>query len=379
MEVCAVCSTEVLDNSTICPVCGTPPGSKAPTIGDIPAAAAEKIISLTKSEPHFVSGTVLAFRYRIVTVLGRGGMGEVYRADDLKLNQSVALKFLRAEKGSAAIEQERLRQEVRLARQISHPNVCRVFDLGEIDGHSFLCMEHIDGEDLASLLRRIGRLAVDKALEIARQVAAGLAAIHDGGLLHRDLKPGNVMIDGRGRARIADFGLAVVMEEVGRGRKAGTPAYMAPELRLGAAASVQSDLYALGLVSYEMLIGRPVFTSGEPPALPEGIAEQIDARAGTILRSCLDPIPALRPSSALHVVATLTGETPWGLAVSHGLAPTATAPLLDLGRLPAPGLLFLGRDAELARPAAFPFRLLRRRRRPSRNHGNRRARPDAPL
>ena len=349
MEVCAVCSTEVLDDSTICPVCGTPAGTKAPTLCDIPTAAAEKTIPRAKSEPHFVSGTVLASRYRIVTTLGRGGMGEVYRADDLKLNQSVALKFLRAAKGSASIEQERLRQEVRLARQISHPNVCRVFDLGEIDGHSFLCMEHIDGEDLASLLRRIGRLPVDKALEIARQVAAGLAAIHDGGLLHRDLKPGNVMIDGRGRARITDFGLAVVMDEVGRGRKAGTPAYMAPELRLGAEASIQSDLHALGLVTYEMLVGRPVFTNGEPPALPDGIAEQIDARIRTILRSCLEPTPALRPPSALHVVAALTGEAPWTLAVSHGLAPAATAPLLDLGRLPTPGPLFLGRDAELAR------------------------------
>ena len=347
MEVCAVCSTEILDDSTICPACGTPSGSKAPTICDIPTAAAETV-PIAGSEPRFIAGTVLASRYRIVAALGRGGMGEVYRADDLALNQSVALKFVRPEKGSAA-ELARLRQEVRLARQISHPNVCRVFDLGEVDGQSFLCMEHIDGEDLASLLRRIGRLPVDKALEIARQVAAGLAAIHDGGLLHRDLKPGNVMIDGRGRARITDFGLAVVIDEVGRGRKAGTPAYMAPEQRLGAEASVQSDLFSLGLITYEMLAGGPPQQSAEPPALPESIAEQVDVRIRTILRSCLEPNPVLRPSSALRVAAALTGETPLTIAVSHGLSPLGTAPLLDLGRLPTPGLLFLGRDAELAR------------------------------
>jgi len=141
---------------------------------------------------------MLGGRYRIVGLLGRGGMGEVYRADDLKLGQAVALKFLPAVVESDAERLQRFLNEVKIARQISHPNVCRVYDVGEVDGHHYLSMEYVDGEDLAHLLRRIGRLPGDKAVQIARQLCAGLAAAHDKGVLHRDLKPANVMLDGEG-------------------------------------------------------------------------------------------------------------------------------------------------------------------------------------
>lgn len=321
MTACAGCSAEVPDGSTICPACGAPPASEAPTVCDLPTAALVECGS-HEGRPRFAAGTVLASRYRIVTALGRGGMGEVYRADDLKLNQTVALKFLPRERAFDAGALARLQQEVRLARQISHPSVCRVFDLAEIDGQSFLCMEYIDGEDLASLLRRIGRLPVDKALEIARQVAAGLATIHDGGLLHRDLKPGNVMIDGRGRARITDFGLAVLAGEVSAGRQAGTPSYMAPEQHAGHEASPQTDLYAFGLVVYEMLAGHPAWSAKggpERPVLPASVAEGVDTRIRTILLRCLESAPRQRPSSALQVLAALTGKDLLALAVDDGL------------------------------------------------------------
>ena len=137
-------------------------------------------------------------------------MGEVYRAEDLKLNQGVALKFLPVAMHDDETARERFYQEVRLAREISHANVCRVFDIGELDGRLFLTMEYVDGEDLASLLRRIGQFPQAKGLDIARQMCAGLAAAHDHGVLHRDLKPGNIMLDGRGRVRITDFGLAAL-------------------------------------------------------------------------------------------------------------------------------------------------------------------------
>jgi serine/threonine protein kinase len=150
----------------------------------------------------FTPGMILADRYRIVALVGRGGLGEVYRADDLKLGQPVALKFLPAALERDAAARDRLLVEVRSARSVSRPNVCRVYDVGDVAGRAFLTMEYIDGEDLASLLRRIGKLLAAKALEVARQLCAGLAAAHDQGLLHRDLKPANVMIDGRGQARI---------------------------------------------------------------------------------------------------------------------------------------------------------------------------------
>ncbi|HEY1434831.1 MAG TPA: serine/threonine-protein kinase, partial [Thermoanaerobaculia bacterium] len=149
----------------------------------------------------FTPGTVLADRYRIIGLIGRGGMGEVYRADDLRLGQPVALKFLPRRFAAEKDRLERFYAEVRIARQVSHPNVCRVYDVGEIDGQHYLSMEYVDGEDLASLLKRIGRLPPDKSLEIARELCAGLSAAHDRGVLHRDLKPSNVMVDGRGRAR----------------------------------------------------------------------------------------------------------------------------------------------------------------------------------
>jgi serine/threonine protein kinase len=179
---------------------------------------------------QFIPGTMLAGRYRIVGLLGRGGMGEVYRAEDLKLGQAVALKFLPTEITHRADRLARFHQEVRLARQVSHPNVCRVHDIGETGGQHFLSMEYIDGEDLASLLRRIGRLPSDKAIELARQRCAGLAAAHDRNVLHRDLKPANVLIDGRGQAHLVDFGLAALTDQRRAAPEiAGTLGYMAPE------------------------------------------------------------------------------------------------------------------------------------------------------
>lgn len=138
--------------------------------------------------------------YRILEKLGAGGMGEVYKAEDIKLSQTVALKFLpdHLQKDSAALE--RFHAEVRNARQVSHVNVCRVFDIGEIDGRHFLSMEYVGGDDLSSLLRRVGRFSSERAVELARQLCVGLSAIHNAGILHRDFKPANVIIDSKGKA-----------------------------------------------------------------------------------------------------------------------------------------------------------------------------------
>ncbi len=173
-----------------------------------------------QSVSRFAAGHLLAGRYRIIAALGRGGMGEVFRAEDRRLNQEVALKFLPAGADSPLMLQQ-LASEVRLGRAVSHPNVCRLYDLVEEHGLTFLTMEYVDGKDLASLLRQIGRLPFEKAVALSHDLCSGLAAAHDLGVIHRDLKPANIMIDGRGRARITDFGLAVANSDGSPARDRG--------------------------------------------------------------------------------------------------------------------------------------------------------------
>ena len=260
---------------------------------------------------------MIAERYRIVSLLGRGGMGEVFRADDLTLGQPVALKFL-PESMIDEFMLERFRNEVRIARRISHPNVCRVYDIGETENHVFLSMEYVDGEDLSSLLRRIGRLPRDKALEIARKICGGLAAAHDKGVLHRDLKPSNIMLEGRGEALIMDFGLAGLVHEV-EDVRSGTPAYMAPEQLEGKEVTARSDIYALGLVLYELFTGKPAFegkTHDEimrvrregRPHRPSALVRDFDPAVEMVIMRCLEEDPENRPSSALIVSAALPGR-----------------------------------------------------------------------
>jgi len=276
---------------------------------------------------------MLGGRYRVVGLLGRGGMGEVYRADDLKLGQAVALKFLPAVVERDPERLQRFLNEVKIARQISHPNVCRVYDVGEVDGHHYLSMEYVDGEDLASLLRRIGRLPGDKAIQIARQLCAGLAAAHDKGVLHRDLKPANVMLDGEGRVRITDFGLAAIVGEVaGADIHAGTPAYMAPEQIAGKEVSVASDLFSLGIVLFELFTGKPVFKADSQAELsrlhqsnrtaPTSLVPDLDPAVERVILRCLARHPAERPKSALAVAAALPGGDPLAAALAAGETPS---------------------------------------------------------
>ena len=304
------------------------------TVASPPVVRPSSTASLDKA--RFVPGTMLADRYRIVALLGRGGMGEVYRAEDLTLGQPVALKFLPGDVAKDSDRLARFRQEVRLARQVSHPNVCRVYDIGEADGQPFISMEYVNGEDLASLLRRIGRLPSAKAAELARQVCAGLAAAHDRGVLHRDLKPANVMIDERGRARIADFGLAGLADVDGdreRGIIMGTPGYMAPEQFAGQGTSTRSDVYALGLVLYELFTGLPAhaivkasgrvdFHAPDSPTNPSAIVGEIDPAVERVILRCLAQDPARRPSSAIAVASALPGGDPLAAALAAGETPS---------------------------------------------------------
>lgn len=295
---------------------------------------ARRTSSATHEEGRFVSGTLLGGRYRIIGLLGEGGMGEVYRATDLALGQSVALKFLPESAAGNDRLLERFQNEVRVARQVSHPNVCRMYDIGEVEGTPFLSMEYVDGEDLATLLKRIGRLPADKAIEIARKLCAGLQAAHDKGVIHRDLKPQNVMLNKKGEVLILDFGLAAIAEQIaGSEVRNGTPAYMSPEQLKGTGVTARSDLYSLGLVLYELFTGKRPYEAGSmqdlialqeaaQPSSLTALASDVDPAVERVIRRCLDPDPLRRPSSALAVAAALPGGDPLAAALAAGETPS---------------------------------------------------------
>jgi serine/threonine-protein kinase len=340
---CPRCQAEITEQTSSCAACGfsfddatqrlekhVAPRNKQSVKHSTSSRSSESI-----EDVRFVPGAIVAERYRIIGLLGRGGMGEVYRADDLKLAQPVALKFLPEHLLSDGAALARFHREVRVARQVSHKNVCRVYDIGEVDGRHFLSMEFIKGEELSSLLHRIGRLPQDKAVQLARQICAGLAAAHETGVMHRDLKPSNVMIDEHGNARITDFGLAGLEEELrSEDAIAGTPAYMAPEQLEGKAFTVRSDIYSLGLLLYELFTGRKAFDaptlneliklrrSDTTPTTPTSLVQNLDPLIEKVINRCIQKDPEQRPASALQVAAALPGGDPLAAALAAGVTPS---------------------------------------------------------
>jgi Protein kinase domain/zinc-ribbon domain len=364
---CSSCGAEISASARFCSTCGSPADWATQTTlvdsasdtgetidpvtprGASPSPTGGRPIRPSHSSPsslnplsssgsiaggRFAPGQIIADRYRIVALAGRGGMGEVYRAEDLKLSQVVAIKFLPAALSQDATALARFHSEVRIARQVSHPNVCRVFDIGDASGVPFLSMEYVDGEDLASLIRRIGRLSPDKAIDIARQACAGLAAAHDRGVIHRDLKPANLMLDSSGKIRITDFGLASIAAAIeGVDARAGTPAYMAPEQLEGKEVTAKSDIYSLGLVLYEILTGKRAFDASSlpelmkqreksAPASPSTLVRDLDPVVERVILRCMEYDPTRRPASALQVAAALPGGDPLAAALAAGETPS---------------------------------------------------------
>ena len=344
---CEACGADAPAGSRFCPACGRPL-AEAPDVtrgapeapdatrpgegpqadgGRTSLALPDETVATTRDETVlagggaatrpgdelFSPGALLAGRYRIARLLGRGGMGVVYEARDERLGHAVALKFLPA---SLARDPRRLAQfhnEVRLARQISHPNVCRVYDIGEVGGHLFLSMELIEGRDLGAMIASGRRFDEHEAIELTRQICAGLAAVHAQGVLHRDLKPANIMISAGGQARLMDFGIAAAGEAGESDRiTEGTPAYMAPEQLAGEGISERSDIYALGLVMYELFTGRRLMSGATVEALRQqqsSLAEALPSApagsAGDAIARCLSREPARRPASAVEVASML--------------------------------------------------------------------------
>jgi len=292
---CPKCHSENPAESVFCSKCGTQIVSSEKVLFTQTETLVAPIIELAR-------GSLFASRYEIIEELGKGGMGKIYRAFDRKIDVEVALKLVRSEIAADKKTVERFRNELRLAREIAHRNVCRMFDLNEEKGIYYITMEYVPGEDLKSFIRRAVPLSTRKAISIAKQVCSGLAEAHRLGVVHRDLKPGNIMIDKDGNAKIMDFGIARSLHAkgvTGAGMMVGTPEYMSPEQVEGKDVDERSDVYSLGIILYEMLTGRVPFEGDTPftvgvkhksemPKDPREINAQIPEDLDRLILRCLE-------------------------------------------------------------------------------------------
>ena len=317
MTRCPVCSGENQDTQRFCGECGTPLPATSRRAAPAPSPDVDETILLPTAELPL--GTLFAHRYQIIEELGAGGMGRVYRVLDKKLGEEIALKLIRPDVASDRKILERFSSELKLARQVVHRNVARMFDLNE-EGHvPYITMEYVRGENLKRLIRKVGRLSPGQALPIAGQICRGLDEAHRLGIIHRDLKPQNVMIDEDGQAKILDFGLARLFAEASpesRSSRSGTPAYVAPEQIQGLPVDARSDLYSLGIVLYEMLTGRTPFQAKsvdelidmhvhETPRDPRELNPGLSAGLSGVVMKCLEKEPAKRYQTAADVEKAL--------------------------------------------------------------------------
>ncbi|MBN1223033.1 MAG: protein kinase [Candidatus Aminicenantes bacterium] len=291
---CSNCGTDNTQDSEFCKKCGT----------QIRESKEEPIPTRTleASKEELTTGSTFAGRYQIIEELGKGGMGKVYKADDIELNEKVALKLIRPEISADKNTVERFQNELKFARKIVHKNVGRMYDLGKEEGIYFITMEYVEGQDLKGLIRQSGQLAIGTTISMARQICEGLMEAHKLGVVHRDLKPSNIMIDRDGQVRIMDFGIARSLKGkgiTGAGVIIGTPEYMSPEQVEGKEVDQRSDIYSLGAILFEMVTGRVPFEGDTPftigvkhkseiPQDPREINAQVPEDLSRIILRCLE-------------------------------------------------------------------------------------------
>ena len=271
------------------------------------------------ASPVLPEGLEIGRRYRVRQLLGVGGMGSVYRAHDLELDRDVALKLIRSDIVENPAALERFKREIQLSSRVTHRNVLRVYDLGESDGIRFLTMQFVEGEDLAAVLQRYGKLPVPRLISVFRQILEGLRAAHEQGVVHRDLKPQNIMVDAADQIYVTDFGLATSLEQAGltqTGAVVGTPYYMSPEQVKGSRVDHRSDIYSAGVILYQMATGQLPFTGNTPyevmsqrvhrPPRPAGeLSPQLPGYLRKLLERCMAVDPATRYASVEDVLRDL--------------------------------------------------------------------------
>jgi tetratricopeptide (TPR) repeat protein/tRNA A-37 threonylcarbamoyl transferase component Bud32 len=319
---CARCGADTPGPGAPCPICS---GSRALTAQTrtlpLPSAltATAPMRGAVRGGLYFEPGQPFGERYTVVEEVGSGGMGQVYKAIDRKLGKTVALKLIRPDTSAQQEALERFRRELALAQDVTHPNVCRVHDLGEVNGILYISMEYVEGQSLEALIQSVGHLSPKQTVTLGRQICAGLHAVHERGIVHRDLKPGNVMVDRSGHALVMDFGMAYHSEQerlTGEGAVLGTLAYLSPEQARGRLTDQRSDLYAVGLVLYEMLTGRrppgdggsvplALRDSGDACPPPSRLAPEVPGALDAVVMRCLERDPARRFPSALALEEAL--------------------------------------------------------------------------
>jgi len=307
---CPKCQHENPFDTAYCGKCATPlPGIK------------EAVHTKTMETPaqELTTGSTFAGRYQIIEELGKGGMGRVYKAVDNRIKEKMALKLIKPEIASDKKTIERFGNELKLARKISHRNICRMYDLGEEKGTHFITMEYVSGENLKSFVRRSGLLSIGKALIIAKQICEGLVEAHRLGIVHRDLKPSNIMIDREGDIKIMDFGIARSLKGkgiTGAGVMIGTPEYMSPEQVEAKDVDQRSDIYSLGIILYEMTTGKLPFEADTPfavgikqksetPKAPKEFNPQIPDDLNRMILKCLEKEKEIRYQSTKELLSGL--------------------------------------------------------------------------